>query len=148
MTDTTSTVVPGTPTLSSGYTTRLAEDAVRCDQARLLARLQSVTGSPCQPQPTPGPGAAWASILELDASRGCPPPASVQLQTFPKVAVPESIRIQRLIQQNELCSTNPFNPNARFSQYVRFIPTPCPVTPMPTIPRPTFRPGCTPSRFF
>lgn len=140
-------ITPGTPTNSSGYTERLAQQAVDCDRARILARLQGgVSG--CLPEPTGGRGAVYASILELDAARGCPVPQTVETFKYPRVGVPESVRIQRVIQDVTLCATNPLNPTTRFSEYARVFPAPCPVTPMNTTPKPTFRPGCTPSRFF
>jgi hypothetical protein len=141
------TVTPGTPSLSSGYTARLQRQAVQCDQARLLARLQGGTGE-CIPQATPGRGAVYASVLEVNAVNRCPPSAK-DILAFPKVATLESVRIQNLIQANQLAEINPLNTSTRFSQYVRIVPNPpCVPTQMDTKPKPTFAPVCTPSRFF
>lgn len=140
-------ITPGTPTLSSGYTARLAAEANRCDQARILERLRGGTGG-CLPQPTPGRGAVYASVKEQEAATRCQVPQAIQRATFPRVGVPESVRIQKLIFEAEQCANNQFNPATRFASYARVVPLPCPVTPMNTTPKPTFRPGCPPSRFF
>lgn len=143
---------PGTATLSSGYTAALQRNAVLCDRARVLAKLQEQQGSTCCPAPVSNKAAVYASVLEQKAATSCFPTAQEALQ-FPKVAVPESIRIQRVIQENALCSTNPLNPATRFSQYTRRVfPPPCPPIPVTernaNLPKPTFQPGCTPSRFY
>jgi hypothetical protein len=43
--------------------------------------------------------------------------------------VPESIRIARIQQKTIDMSTDPTNPDARFSEYVRNFPAPCPPDP-------------------
>ena len=135
--------VSGTPTLSSGYTDQLTKQAIRCDQKRLLANLQ------CCNTPTPGPGAVFASIKEIEAARGCGPNQRVQALTFPKTAVPESVRVQQLQRDAELCANDPLNPITRFSQYSRVFPSVvCTPTPMPTRPAPTFWRECNPNRFY
>lgn len=133
---------PGTPTLSSGYTAQLTRHAIQCDRARILANLQ------CQPRPTPGPGAVYASVKEIEASVACGAPNGQVIQ-YKQVAVPESIRVQQLMRDAELCANNPLNPNTRFSQYARVFPSVvCVPTPMPTRPAPTFWRECTPNRFY
>ena len=123
--------MPGTATLSSGYTSKLTANAIRCDTQRVLARLQNGAGGCCASRPLPG-GGVNASILEMDAQRGCQNQVSSgsiiqeQLQ-YPRVGIPESIRIQR-VQQNLLtASVNPLNPLTRFSMYDRnILPLVCP----------------------
>jgi hypothetical protein len=49
-------------------------------------------------------------------------------EQFPKTGVPESVRIQNLIQQTILAATNPLDPATRFSMYDRnIVPLPCPI---------------------
>ena len=135
--------VSGTPTLSSGYTDQLTKQAIQCDRARLLANLQ------CCNTPTPGRGAVFASIKEIEASKGCGPNQRVQTLTYPKTATPESVRIQQLQRDAELCANNPLSPTTRFSQYSRVFPSVvCAPTPMPTRPAPTFWRECNPNRFY
>lgn len=135
--------VSGTPTISSGYTAQLTRQAIQCDRARLLQNLQ------CINRPTPGRGAVYASVKEIEAARGCGPSQAVQAETFPKVAVPESVRIQQLQRDAELCANNPLSPTTRFSQYARVFPSVvCTPTPMPQHPKPTFWKECNPNRFY
>lgn len=141
---------PGTPTLSSGYTSQLAQTAIRCDTARILERLKGGV-SPLCASPVLTKAAQPASILEQQAQRGCPLSAEETLQ-MPRAGVPEGERIRRVQQAVITCSTDPFNISRRFDAYVRFVPqAPCPpptaeqlnsTQPMaPMI-------GCQPSRFF
>jgi hypothetical protein len=142
---------PGTPTLSSGLTQQKAIDAARRDQARLLATLRNQPcGCPTPPNPR---SAVYASVLTQDRATSCQPSPVVQAKTFPKVGVPESIRIQRLTTQALECSVNQVNPVTRFS-YLNprgVVVPPCPGPTAEqlnsTTPKPTFWPGCQPTRF-
>jgi hypothetical protein len=149
---------PGTPTLCSGYTAQLTAKAVRCDQARLLQRLQS-SSSPCPSSRPSLKSAVNASILEQQASKcnqyknspnyvlnqsPCSKNQSLgsaSIQTAQQLqqpqtqvilqnsGIPESVRINRLIEQTILNSTNDMNPETRFASYYRvFPPIPC-ITP-------------------
>lgn len=143
---------PGTPTLSSGHTEQLARNAVRCDQARVLARLQGYNVC-CSTPPRTNKAALYASVLEQDAATSCQPSPDFQAKFFPKVGVPESIRIQRVQTATIECAYNPYNPETRFAQYQNLrVGAPCAPSPSELInstnPKPTFLPGCTPSRFF
>ncbi len=135
-------ITPGTGNISSGYTSQLQSKAVQCDQERLLARLRSVDCCTAPPQ-TPK-GAVYSSILEQNAMTRCQPVPTTQSFLFPRVGVPESVRIQRVQDHAFLCSS--------ITPVTRFIPpVPCPpVTGQgnPVNPKPTNQPGCTPSRFF
>ena len=44
--------------------------------------------------------------------------------------VPESVRLARMLQRTIDNSTNPLDPDARFSAYARNFPTPCPPDPV------------------
>lgn len=142
--------MPGTPTLSSGYTSQLAQTAVRCDVARVLARLKGGVSPVCA-SPVETKAAQPASVLEQLAQRGCPLTAE-QMLAMPRAGVPEGERIRRIQQEVLTCSTPPLDFKRRFNNYVRFVPqAPCPpptaeqlnsTQPMaPMI-------GCQPSRFF
>lgn len=136
-------------TLSSGYTDQLARDAVRCDQARILARLRNGAGACCKPTQS-NKSAMYASVLTQDKATACQPTAEEQLR-FPKVGVPESVRIQQLQQATLVCSDNQFNPETRYSIYRRFVPqAPCPPPTATqlnsTNPKPSYIPGCDPGR--
>ncbi len=143
---------PGTPTFSSGLTAQRAAAAIRSDQAQLLARLR-VGSADCCPPPRPNPkSAVYSSVLTQDQATRCQPPAAVQALTYPKVGVPESIRIQRLTTETIECAYDPYNPDTRFNGYTRFVPqAPCPAPTAAqlnsTNAKPTFWPGCTPQRF-
>jgi hypothetical protein len=139
---------PGTPTLSSGYTAMKAANAIRADQAQILLRLQGRVGSD---QSCPGPVsnkvAMYASVLEQDHATRCQPSQAVQALTFPKRASTESVRIQKTMTDAILCG------GVNNSLYRRFVPqAACPPPTAEqlnsTAPKPTFAPGCTPSRFF
>ena len=143
---------PGTPTFSSGLTAQRAAEAVRADQARLLSRLRVGSDSCCPPPRPNTKSAIFSSVLTQDQASRCQPSAAVQALTYPKVGVPESVRIQRLTTETIECAYNPNNPETRFNSYVRFVPqAPCPAPTAAqlnsTNPKPTFWPGCTPQRF-
>lgn len=145
-------VTPRTPTLSSGQTAQKAAAAVRCDQARLLSQLRGNAG-PCCTTPTSNKSAIYSSVLTQDHATRCQPSAAYQAKYFPKVGVPESVRIQRTQTANLECSVNQMNPATRFSLQTTFVPqAPCPPPTATqlnsTTPKPTFAPGCQPSRFF
>jgi hypothetical protein len=143
--------IPGTPTLSSGLTQQKVQDAARRDQARILATLRaSNCGCPTPPNPR---GAIYSSVLTQDKATSCQPSPVTQALTYPKQGVPESIRIQRLTTQALECSVNPVNPITRFS-YLKprgVVVPPCPGPTAEqlnsTTPKPTFWPGCQPTRF-
>jgi len=150
-------VTPGTPTSSGGRTSALSARAIRCDQARLLYKLQGGTGQ-CFPSSGSNRPALYASVLEQDAATQCGQgpttvpngstlgPDGVSNKTsvsvlkteleYPKVGVPASIITQDIQQQVLLASVNQFNPVTRFAEYARNIPlargvVPCPVRPVP-----------------
>lgn len=136
---------PGTPTLSSGYTAMRAANAIRCDQAQVLLRLQG--GGQCCQGPVNNKAALYASVLEQDHATRCQPSQVVQALTFPKRATTENVRIQKATTNAILCG------GVNKSLYRRFVPqAPCPPPTAEqlnsTAPKPTFAPGCTPSRFF
>jgi hypothetical protein len=139
---------PGTPTLSSGYTAMRAANAIRCDQAQVLLSLQNrVGGDQCCRTPVNNKAALYASVLEQDHATRCQPSQVDQALMFPKRATTESIRIQKATTNAILCG------GVNNSLYRRFVPqAPCPPPTAEqlnsTTPKPTFAPGCTPSRFF
>lgn len=143
--------IPGTPNISSGYTSQLVQQAFRCDQARVLAKLRTGGGN-CCPPPSTNKSAVYASVLEQEAATRCQANQVKQVDTFPKVGVPESVRIQRVQSASLQCTFNQFDPTTRFAMYKRYQPPPpCPGPTAAqlnsTAPKPTFF-GCQPSRIF
>jgi hypothetical protein len=158
---------PGSPTSGTGYAVRLTNQAIRCDQARLLSRLQGNYGCPVIQS---NKSAIYSSILEQEAATGCqglPPGTSsnpgagdgfnssslnssalitANNLALPSVGVPSSVLTQRIQQQTILNATaaNATNPAARFSMYDRIIvPLPCiPTYPNTAIPQPSKNPIC------
>lgn len=135
---------------SGGYTDSLVSSALRCDQQRVLERLKGGAAACCA-SPILTKTALPASVLEIQKARGCPLTAQQEL-LLPKAGIPESERIARVQQAVWTQSTNPTDPNARFSNYTRFVPqAPCPPptaeqlnSTQPAAPMI----GCQPSRFF
>ena len=116
--------MPGTATLSSGYTNRLTANAIRCDQQRILERLKGGTGG-CLSRPVAG-GGVNASVLEINAQQSCLLTPQEQ-QQLPRAGVQASIVTQRLQQNILTCNVNPMDPSTRFNMYNRFVPqAPCP----------------------
>jgi len=142
---------PGTPNISSGYTSQLVQQAYNCDRQRILGKLQQGSGNCCPPKPS-NKSALYASILEQEAATRCQANPVEQAYKFPKVGVPESVRIQRVQSAAIQCSYNQFNPETRFAMYKRYEPPPpCPGPTAEqlnsTAPKPTFF-SCQPSRIF
>lgn len=140
-------VTPGTPTSSSGYTAQKGMAAIRCDQAQLLQRLRGA----CCPAPQSNKSAIYSSVLTQDQATRCQPSQLEQVLTFPKVGVPESVRIQKAQTSVIECSLNQSNPATRYNYYPTFVPQAVCVPPTAeqlnsTTPKPTFWPGCTPQR--
>ena len=106
--------MPGTPNISSGYTSHLQSRAVNCDQARLLARLQGTHDYVKPTRTTAWPPAS--STLELNAQAGCSTPTDVL--AFPKTAILSSV-YTRIVQDETI------NRTYRFSEYFRNFPEPC-----------------------
>lgn len=114
--------------LSSGYTQQLIENSKYCKIAKLLSVAYS---DPCCNNPgftdstnTPAvtASASQPSMLLLGSPcRRLPTPA--ELNQFPKVAVPSSVRLQHKI---SVC-TDSISPENRFAQYRRYqAPAVCP----------------------
>ena len=143
-------MIPGA-TESSGYTQRLVDSAVQCDQARILARLQATPPSLCARIPSGALNAANASILELLRQASCQNSGPDSL-LLPKAGVPEGVRIQARIDAT-LRSAQPTGPtpNRFLFRYPAPVITVCPPptaaelnATQPTAPLI----GCQPSRFF
>ena len=113
--------MPGTATISSGYTSNLQSNAIRCDQARLLARLQNITPASCNfITPTINNSRAKTSgILETNAQKSCSLPTDVL--SYPKTAMTSSSYTLSLQNATLLQSKTD-----RFAHYVRLFPAPCP----------------------
>jgi hypothetical protein len=157
------TRTPGTPTSGSGYASRLAKNAVLCDQARLLYNLRNISGGngcACT-KPTSSKSAVYSSILEQEAANRCNGLVSngqtsgssgtsatntQNILNFPKTAVQQSVRIQQIIDLTNQNGRNPSDPNTRFSSYNRIIiPLPCPVPAEQlnsTLPKPSMSGPC------
>jgi hypothetical protein len=126
--------MPGTATFSSGYTSELADRAIYSDQARILARLQTI--DVCSPSIKSTAWAPASSVIERKAQQVCGNP--IDALSYPKVATTSSAYTLSLQNTIGTCS----------KQY-RFIPPKCcpPIT-IANTQKPTNQPGCTPSRFF
>lgn len=75
--------MPGSATISSGYTSQLQSKASYCDQERILARLQGLNGSQ---RPVPSNSRPpTSSVLELKSQAGCPNP--IDVLAFPKKSI-------------------------------------------------------------
>jgi hypothetical protein len=148
-----SNAVPGTPTFSSGLTTQRAAAARRCDQARILAQLRSGTISECCASTPSNKSAIYASILTQDKAVACQANQVTQAFQFPRAGTTESIRLQNKVSALATCSIDPYDPEQRYPLLRRYVPqAPCPAPTAEqlnsTTPKPTFAPGCQPSRFF
>jgi len=123
--------------ISSGYTSRLQANAILCDRARILARLQNK--GPCEQGPKSNGWAPASSVLEEEASLGC------GAGNFFNKATTSGAHT--LSVQNNLitCPENSLNKNC--GKYNRVFPAPCPIqrTKNPIV-VPVSK--CQPSRFF
>jgi hypothetical protein len=144
--------VRGTPTFSSGLTARRAEDARRCDQQTILQRIRN--GSiQCPSNAQSSKSAVYASVLEQDHATRCQPSVVTQVDQFPKAGTTESVRLQNTVNAVFTCSEDPYDPNTRYPWIRRVVPQAICIGPTAeqlnsTTPKPTFAPGCQPSRFF
>lgn len=142
---------PGTPTFSSGLTAQKTAAAIRCDQNRLLQNLRAGADS-CCPVPPSTKSAIYSSVLTQERAMACQPSPVIQSFTYPRVGTTESIRIQKKMDSLLTCSTDPLSDESRYVLYRRQNPpAPCPPPTAAqlnsTTPKPTFFPGCTPTRY-
>ena len=123
--------------ISSGYTSRLQANALVCDRARILARLQN--RGPCAQGPRSTGAGAPSSVLEREAASGCNGGDFFQKAT--------TSGVHTLSVQNNVinCSNNSLNKNC--GKYERSFPPPCPVE-TPKNPMVVSVSQCQPSRFF
>ena len=123
--------------ISSGYTARLQDNAIACDRARILARLQN-KGPCCQGARSTGV-VPPSSVLEQEAALGCG-----SGEFFKKATTSGAYTLS--VQNNVInCQTNSLNKNC--GKYERNFPVPCPVirTKNPIV---VSISQCQPSRFF
>jgi hypothetical protein len=108
--------------ISSGYTDRINQMALRCGFLRAGVPNQCCAKTP------PGPLTVQVPSMLL-LSKVCPPPTKEQFALYPKVAVPCSVRTQQLATPNATCTTLPL-PTSRFTKYLRYTPAvPCQALP-------------------
>ena len=105
--------MPGTGNLSSGQTSLIIKKAQECERENVLKKLKNIQCPLSRPSKK---SAFFASILEQDASRGCPPTPQ-ELLLFPQKATTSGIHTLAIQQKNVVCGTT--GPNRVF------IP-PCP----------------------
>ena len=79
-------------------------------------------------KPPPGPNVTQLPSLLL-LSRVCPLPSASEFSSYPKVAVPCSVRTEALTIPNANCARIP-DPIQRFMKYQRYQP-PIPCQPLP-----------------
>jgi hypothetical protein len=113
--------MPGSPTLISGYTSQLQQNAVMCDRDRILSGLNR--SSVCCPPPKSTSSAQPFSSLLLQKQNACNPDIT-NILSYPKKAI--TMNAYTLSLQNNIINASNSDPSQRFSQYVRFFPTPCP----------------------
>lgn len=98
----------------------LVDQAKRCNASSALQKAQQLYGCTSCPPKESSKKQVQSESQKLTANSGACAPF---VREGP---VPESTRIARLIQNVLYEETNPLNPTTRFSEYVRFFPTPCP----------------------
>lgn len=105
-------------TLSSGYTERLSKHTLSCG-----IRAQKDNSNCCRlPSGSTGQTVPPESIYLQ--SKTCLPPTPAQFALYPKVAVPESVRIQTIVAGVQY-ATLP-EPSQRFNKYDRYqVRPPC-----------------------
>lgn len=113
---------------SSGHTSQVNRDTIRCSLTGILANAIPDTCSvdtdiSGQIRSQIYPMAIYPSMLL--ASHQCPPPTPEQFALYPKVATPCSVRTELLRTPNPACYQDS---TQRFSQYVRYQP------PLPCLP--------------
>ena len=97
----------------------ILNQAKRCNASSALQKAQQLYGcSTCPPEKSTKQVQSESQKVSAKVA-ACP----VYVREGP---VPESTRIARVIQNVLYEETNPMNPTTRFSEYVRFFPTPCP----------------------
>lgn len=106
--------------LSSGYTNKLTDAAIRCGP------FPRPTNDSCETQCIVSgqkqPIAAYPSMVLL--SNTCQQPTPAEFALYPKVSTPSSVRTESLA--NSICKSV----NDRFSQYNRYQPAvPCQALP-------------------
>jgi len=123
--------------LSSGYTARLQNNAIACDRARMLERLQN--RGPCVPGPRSNGIVPSSSILEEAAARAC------KGGDFFNKATTSGVHTLSVQNNTINCENNSLNKNC--GRYIRSFPDPCPIirTKNPSIVSVS---QCQPSRFF
>jgi hypothetical protein len=96
-----------------------------------IIQAQAITAANvCCAQPTPPGPLTVQTPSQLLAAQiaACPIPTPAQFAQFPKVAVPESVRVANLA-NGGTCATLP-DPEQRFAQYIRRAPpVPCQALP-------------------
>jgi len=71
------------------------------------------------------PAAVYSSIHTISQLLSCPAPTPEQLASYPKVAVPSSVRTEAVRDRSYACAIEA-DPSQRFSKYRRYQPaTPC-----------------------
>jgi len=112
---------------SSGYTSKLNSDAIRCSLPGLLGRAYN--GSCCVKNDISGaqPVALYPSVLL--SKKVCPSPTPAEFALYPKIAIPCSARTQSLQDITAKCAVLP-DPSSRFARYNRYEP-PVPCQPLP-----------------
>ena len=100
----------------------IQEQQRRCDATAALQRARNLYGTQaCTSCPMP----VFNKQVQLE-SQFLERRVSTCTAFVRAPPVPESTRIATLIQNVVYESTNPLNPVARFSEYARFFPAPCP----------------------
>jgi hypothetical protein len=113
-------------TESSGLTDSLTRKAVQCFIPVQAAKAQS--DGCCRSRMPSGPAATLPSMLLAARAAACRGPTPAEFAQYPKVAVPESVRVQNLA--NRVCDPMAAGGVNRFAQYNRYQP-PVPCQPLP-----------------
>ena len=112
---------------SSGHTSHVNQEAIdSCACLQPEVTLQPVASSCCTSGQTQiSPAAVYSSMHTISKLLSCPAPTPEQFASYPKVAVPSSVRSEAVRDRSYACAIET-DPSQRFSQYRRYQPaTPC-----------------------
>ena len=110
--------------LSSGYTNYLNDRAIKNGITKSVSIAYSNSCCTNSGNGISGKNTTASQSSMVILSNSCPPPTPAEFALYPKVAVPCSVRTQKLV--NQECATLP-DPTQRFAQYQRYqVPVPCP----------------------
>ena len=109
-----------------GRIARLQQDAQSCAVAEALKRARAISRTAAPPCSRVGREAVLPAQIPPESSYLEAKHAGCSGFVSPSACVPSSVRTASIEQCTVQKATDPTNPDARFSAYVRVFPTPCP----------------------